>query len=56
MFNLTSYQRKAKLKEKGGFLFLFFNLLATSHSMWDLVPNPRIEPVSPALELQNLNH
>ena len=54
MFNLTSYQRNAKLKEKGG--FFFFNLLATSHSMWDLVPHPRIEPVSPALELQNLNH
>lgn len=55
MFNLTSYQRNAKLKEKGGFFF-FFNLLATSHGMWDLIPHPGIKPVPTVLDLQNLKH
>ena len=36
--------------------FLFFYLLAMLHSMWDLIPGPRIESVPPALEAWSLNH
>ena len=26
------------------------------HGRWDLIPQPGIEPLPPALELQSLNH
>ena len=35
--------------------FLFF-IFAALHGMWDLVPSPGIEPMSPAVEVQSLNH
>ena len=38
------------------FFFFFFNLLATSHGMWDLIPHPGIKPVPTVLDLQNLKH
>ena len=34
-------------------VFFFF---ATPHGMWILVPQPGIESIPPALEVQNLNH
>ena len=34
----------------------FSFLFAMPHSLWDLVPKPRIKPVSPAVEAQSANH
>ena len=34
----------------------FFNLLVALHSMWDLVPQPVMEFMSPALTVQSLHH
>ena len=38
------------------FLFLFFKLLVSPLSVWDLSGQPGIKPVPPALEAQSLNH
>ena len=35
---------------------LNFFPMATSHGMWILVPQPGIEPMPPAMEVQYLNH
>ena len=37
-------------------VFQFLALLGFSCSLWDLVPQPGIEPQPPALGAQNLNH
>lgn len=34
----------------------FFNLLAAPRGMWNLITQPGIEPVLPALDPQSLNH
>ena len=40
------------------FFFVIIFFFAVPHSMWEgyLVPRPRIEPMTPEVEAQNLNH
>ena len=45
------------VQEAGSQYFLFWGaVLGCSCSTWDLVLQPGIEPRSPALRVQNLNH
>ena len=37
-------------------VFVLFCFLIFWPCLWDLIPRPEIEPVSPAVEAQNLNH